>query len=163
MLLWLLGRGECDSVRAWCPLLGPVQRLESQPFMQIQISSWLEPFWKKKQSEGPKFRVPQTAWGGYNCHSSGLTNTGIKQAYHTMKKYFKIANTYLIHNFKIRMWYPVDSVTLWRLKDRKSTFYKAPELAVAVERSEMSNLHQLRKAKKCCSAILPSEWTSHVQ
>lgn len=28
MLLWLLGRGECDSVRVWRPLLGPVQSLE---------------------------------------------------------------------------------------------------------------------------------------
>lgn len=75
MPLWLLGRGECDSVTAWRPLLGPAQRLE-QPAVYANTDQQLAGtiLEKKKQSEGPRIQVISDccSWE-YNCQSAGLT------------------------------------------------------------------------------------------
>lgn len=52
------------------------------------------------------------------------------------------------------MWYSVDSVTLW-IDERTEEIYfpqEASELDDAVERSDISNLHQLHKKKMLLSS-----------
>lgn len=75
MLLWLLGRGECDSVTAWRPLLGPAQRLE-QPAVYANTDQQLAGTILEKETERrPQIQVISDCIWEYKCHYAGLTDT----------------------------------------------------------------------------------------